>query len=135
MRLPAGSARRAPVQLSGGQRQRAALAMALACEPALLLADEPTSALDGTVQAGVLATLGAATRERGTALLLVTHDLAAAAGTCDRLLVLEAGRLLADGPLPTVLADPHPAVRSLVEATVALSPPLPVRPPLPVGAR
>lgn len=125
LRLPAGTARRFPVQLSGGQRQRAALAMALACDPALLLADEPTSALDGTVQAGVLGTLGAATRDRGTALLLVTHDLAAAATTCDRLLVLGAGRLLADGPLPQVLADPQPVVRALVEATVALSPPLP----------
>ena len=122
LRLPVGSERRFPGQLSGGQRQRAALAMALACDPALLLADEPTSALDGTVQAGVLATLGAATRDRGTALLLVTHDLAAAATTCDRLLVLAAGRLVADGPLPGVLHDPHPAVRALVQATVALAP-------------
>ncbi|MFQ1002884.1 ATP-binding cassette domain-containing protein [Modestobacter sp. SSW1-42] len=122
LRLPAGAARRSPVQLSGGQRQRAALATALACDPQLLVADEPTSALDGTVQAGVLATLGAATRERGTALLLVTHDLAAAAGTCDRLLALDGGRLVADGPLPDVLHDPHPVLRAMVDATVALSP-------------
>nr|WP_279591109.1 ATP-binding cassette domain-containing protein [Modestobacter marinus] len=124
MRLPAGTGRRFPVQLSGGQRQRAALAMALAGAPRLLVADEPTSALDATAQHGVLAVLGRATRERGAGLLLVTHDLAAAATTCDRVLVLDEGRLLADGPLREVLAGhAHPAVRALVEATAALSPP------------
>ncbi|WP_299951570.1 ATP-binding cassette domain-containing protein [uncultured Modestobacter sp.] len=124
MRLPAGTDRRFPVQLSGGQRQRAALAMALAGSPRLLVADEPTSALDATAQHGVLAALGRATRERGAGLLLVTHDLAAAATTCDRVLVLDEGRLLADGPLHQVLAGhDHPAVRALVEATAALSPP------------
>ncbi|WP_036332367.1 ATP-binding cassette domain-containing protein [Modestobacter caceresii] len=125
MRLPAGSGRRFPVQLSGGQRQRAALALALAAGPRLLVADEPTSALDATAQHGVLAVLGRATRERGAGLLLVTHDLAAAATTCDRVLVLAEGHLLADGPLREVLAGhAHPAVRALVEATAALSPPV-----------
>lgn len=119
MRLPdpAGIARRHPAQLSGGQRQRVAIALALAAGPRLLVADEPTSALDATVQAGVLDVLARATAERGAALLLITHDLAVAAATCDRVLVLRGGRLIADGPpaeVFTAAADPY--VRDLVAA-------------------
>lgn len=110
-------ARRHPAQLSGGQRQRVAIAMALAGRPRLLVADEPTSALDVTVQAGVLDVLHRLTVEHGTALLLVTHDLAVATRTCDRVLVLGAGRLLADGPTREVLAGSgDPYVQELVTA-------------------
>lgn len=114
---PPRLARRHPAQLSGGQRQRVAIAMALAGGPRLLVADEPTSALDVTVQAGVLAVLTRLTAERGTALLLVTHDLAVATQTCDRVLVLRSGRLLADGTPADVLgATADPYVRDLVAA-------------------
>ncbi|WP_253017267.1 ATP-binding cassette domain-containing protein [Klenkia sp. PcliD-1-E] len=102
-----GTARRFPSQLSGGQRQRVALAMTLVGAPRLLVADEPTSALDPTVQAGVLDLLDRVTGPGQAALLLVTHDLAVAARLCSRLLVLEAGRLVADGPTAEVLADPR----------------------------
>ncbi|MEI4270805.1 ABC transporter ATP-binding protein [Klenkia sp. LSe6-5] len=102
-----GAARRFPAQLSGGQRQRVALALALVGAPRLLVADEPTSALDPTVQAGVLDLLDRVTGPDRAALLLVTHDLAVAARLCSRLLVLQGGRLVVDGPVADVLADPR----------------------------
>ncbi|WP_207225861.1 ABC transporter ATP-binding protein [Blastococcus saxobsidens] len=119
---PAELARRHPARLSGGQRQRVAIAMALGAGPRLLVADEPTSALDVTVQAGVLDVLSRSTVERRTALLLVTHDLAVATQICDRVLVLRAGRLLADGrPAEVFTAAAEPYVRALVEAARATS--------------
>ena len=110
---------RFPSQLSGGQRQRVALALALVGATRLLVADEPTSALDPTVQAGVLDLLDRVTGPDRAALLLVTHDLAVAARLCSRLLVLDAGRLVADGPVAEVLADP--LLADVVAASRALA--------------
>jgi len=117
--LDAELAERVPGRLSGGQRQRAALALALACEPALLVADEPTTALDVVARAevldvltGVLASLG----ERAPALLLVTHDLPAAA-LCDRIAVMHDGKVIESGDALAVLTAPqHPVTRAMCAA-------------------
>lgn len=108
---------RYPHQLSGGTRQRVLVAMAIACQPALLVADEPTSSLDVTVQAAVLDRLEALRRERGMALLHVTHDLPLAAARADEVAVLHAGRLVERGPSTAVLARPaHPYTAALTAA-------------------
>ena len=105
-------------QLSGGQRQRAAIAMALAGRPIVLLADEPTSALDPTVQAQILDLLLALVEE-GTALLLVTHDLAFAAEAADRIAVIYAGRIVEHGPVAAVARNPiHPYTQALLAASL-----------------
>lgn len=115
-----------PHQLSGGQRQRALLAMALAGGPDLLVADEPTSALDTSVQAEILALLASLRRERGLALLLITHDLAVAGTQADRILVMERGRIVEHGPVGEVLANPqHAYTRALVDAVPRLPEPRP----------
>ena len=95
-----------PHQLSGGMRQRAMIAMALAGEPELIIADEPTTALDVTIQAQVLDLLRRTTRERGTALMLITHDLGVVAETADRLAVMYAGQIAEEGPAKEVLRSP-----------------------------
>jgi oligopeptide/dipeptide ABC transporter ATP-binding protein len=103
-----------PHQLSGGQRQRAMLAMALLGEPALLVADEPTTALDVTTQAQILGLLRELQRERGLAVLFITHDLAVAAGLCDRVAVMYAGRLVEEAPTAALFARPtHPYTEAL----------------------
>lgn len=110
-------ARRLPGELSGGERQRVLLAMALLLNPALLIADEPTSALDVTVQAQVLTLLQAQQRERGMALVLVSHDLSVLASACARILVLHDGRGVEDVPTRQLLTTPeHPQARALVDA-------------------
>lgn len=117
--LPETAARAYPHQLSGGQRQRVLLTIALANDPALLICDEPTTALDVTVQAQVLDLVAEGVRESGTALLLVTHDLAVIASVCERVLVCRGGRIIEEGPVEAVLTAPeHDYTRQLVEAAL-----------------
>jgi peptide/nickel transport system ATP-binding protein len=107
--------RRHPYELSGGQRQRVAIARALAVEPDLLVADEPTSMLDVSIRTGVLNLLVQLKRERGLAILLITHDLASARYLADRILVLFRGRVVEEGPSGDVVREPmHPYTRALL---------------------
>ncbi|HWD14390.1 ABC transporter ATP-binding protein [Pseudochrobactrum sp. sp1633] len=107
-----------PHQLSGGQRQRVMIAMALACEPELLIADEPTTALDVTVQAQILDLLDELIEESGTALLLITHDLGVVSEMTDRLAVMYAGRVIETGPTQDVFRHmAHPYTRGLFAAS------------------
>jgi len=111
----AALATRYPHQLSGGQRQRVMIALALARAPDLLICDEPTSALDAVASAGILRLLGQLKRERGVALILISHDLDAVAEIADRLLLLEPGRVAAHGDFASVLArDEVPALARLL---------------------
>lgn len=115
---PAESAKAYPHQLSGGQRQRVMLAMALANDPALLVCDEPTTALDVTVQKQVLDLVLRSVTERGTGLLFITHDLAVVASVCERVLVMNAGVVVEEGPIETVFTRPqHPYTRGLLAAS------------------
>jgi peptide/nickel transport system ATP-binding protein len=115
--LPARRARSYPHELSGGQRQRVLIALAVACEPRLLIADEPTTALDVMVQAQVLRLLEDLKNEFGLALIFITHDLSTLADVCDRIAVMYAGRIVEEGPSEKVFADPaHPYTRALAAA-------------------
>ncbi|MBL7498484.1 ABC transporter ATP-binding protein [Frankia sp. CNm7] len=118
-----------PHQLSGGQRQRVGLAVALACQPSLILADEPTTALDVTVQAEILALLTRLVDETGAALLFITHDLAVVATVTQRVEVMRAGRLVESGATGDVLRHPrHPYAQALLAAAHATAwPPAPGR--------
>jgi oligopeptide/dipeptide ABC transporter ATP-binding protein len=135
-----------PHQLSGGMRQRVMIAMALACEPKLLIADEPTTALDVTIQAQILALLRELRDRTGAAILLITHDLGVIAETVDRVLVMYAGEIVEEAPVERLFSAPaHPYTRLLlrsipsVEAkrtsldAIAGAPPSPIR--FPSGCR
>jgi oligopeptide/dipeptide ABC transporter ATP-binding protein len=116
--IPDDRAGRYPHEFSGGMRQRAAIAMALACNPSVLIADEPTTALDVMVQAQILELLDALCRDFGLALLLVTHDLPVVAQLCDRAAVMYAGELVEHGSVDTLFHAPrHPYTRLLFAAT------------------
>jgi oligopeptide/dipeptide ABC transporter ATP-binding protein len=121
---PAARVNDYPHQFSGGMRQRAMIAMALSCEPSLLIADEPTTALDVTIQAQILDLLRRLRTELGMAVLIITHDLGVVAGFADRLAVMYAGRLVELGPTETLLADPaHPYTVGLLRSLPRLDRP------------
>jgi len=113
-----------PHEFSGGMQQRVMIAMALACEPSLLIADEPTSALDVTIQAQILDLIKRVSRDRGMATLLITHDVAVVAESCDRILVMYGGQIVEAGPTGEVLKAPrHPYTSGLLESLPVLGRP------------
>ena len=144
---PSRRLRQYPHELSGGMRQRVVIAMALACEPRLLIADEPTTALDVTVQKHILDLLGELQAERGMSMILITHDLGVAAGRADDIAVMYAGKVLEQAPAATLFADVrHPYTEALLESIPSVDnpshtrlTPIPGRPPdlvdLPRGCR
>jgi peptide/nickel transport system ATP-binding protein len=116
--IPAARTERYPHEFSGGMRQRAAIAMALACQPNVLLADEPTTALDVMVQAQILQLLIRLSEELGLTLVLVTHDLPVVAQVCPRAAVMYAGEIAELGTMDVLFHDPrHPYTRLLFSAT------------------
>lgn len=113
-----------PHQLSGGMRQRVAIAVALACEPTLLIADEPTTALDVTIQAGILDLLKREQRDRGMTMILITHDLGVVAGRCDRVAVMYAGRIVEDAETRQIFKNTRmPYTRGLLNSIPRLDRP------------
>ena len=145
-----------PHQFSGGMRQRAMIALALSCDPVLIVADEPTTALDVMIQAQIMELLSRIRRELGMAMVLITHDLGVVAETCDRVVVMYGGIVAEQGSVADVYSNPqHPYTKLLLEAFPDLDDPgtvagvdprhpapprpdprrMPVRPALPVGIR
>jgi oligopeptide/dipeptide ABC transporter ATP-binding protein len=119
VRIPAPEerAKNYPHQFSGGMRQRAMIAMGLSNEPLLLIADEPTTALDVTVQAQIIELLRDLNRELGTAVILITHNLAVVASLCTRVIVMYAGRIVEEGPTRQIFKSPqHPYTWSLLRS-------------------
>jgi oligopeptide/dipeptide ABC transporter ATP-binding protein len=115
--IPRKRGRAYPHELSGGMRQRAMIAMALACDPAIIIGDEPTTALDVMVQAQILELLERLRRELGLSLILITHDLSVIAETCDRVLIMYAGRVAEEGTVEQVFRRPrHPYTQKLLGA-------------------
>ena len=123
VRIPdaANRIRSFPHEFSGGMRQRIMVAMALLCQPRLLIADEPTTALDVTVQAQIMQLLADVRDDFGTAIILITHDLGVVAGFCDRTLVMYGGQIMEEAATDTLFADPtHPYTRGLLKAVPRL---------------
>jgi peptide/nickel transport system ATP-binding protein len=119
---PAQRAKEYPHQLSGGMRQRAMIAMAVACNPEVLIADEPTSALDVTIQAQILEVIAKLRRELGTAVILITHDLGIVAETAERVIVMYAGRKIEEATVDRLFAQPlHPYTRGLIHSIPRLA--------------
>jgi oligopeptide/dipeptide ABC transporter ATP-binding protein len=113
-----------PHQMSGGMKQRVMIAMALACEPDLLIADEPTTALDVTIQAQIMALMKKLQQDQGMAILLITHDLGVVAETCDRVVVLYAGRVVETASTLNLFEKPtHPYTRGLLASLPDRAPP------------
>jgi oligopeptide/dipeptide ABC transporter ATP-binding protein len=113
-----------PHEMSGGMRQRVMIAMALACNPKLLIADEPTTALDVTIQANILDLLKELQEKRNLALLLITHDLGVVAGTSDRVCVMYAGKIVEEAPVRDLFNSPrHPYTEGLLRAVPRLDEP------------
>jgi oligopeptide/dipeptide ABC transporter ATP-binding protein len=118
---PAARAHDYPHQLSGGMRQRVMIAMAIACEPDLLIADEPTTALDVTIQAEILELLAGLRARRGMGLLLITHDLGVVAEQADRVAIMYAGRIVEEAATVELFAEPlHPYTRALLRSMPTL---------------
>lgn len=106
-----------PHQLSGGMRQRVMIAMALVCDPKVLIADEPTTALDVTTQAQILKLMKDLNARLGTAVLLITHDLGVVAETCERVIVMYAGQVIEEAPVKELFNDPkHPYTKGLIQS-------------------
>jgi peptide/nickel transport system ATP-binding protein len=119
---PQQRAKEYPHQLSGGMRQRAMIAMALACNPRVLIADEPTSALDVTIQAQILDLIAKLQRELGTAVILITHDVGGVAETAERVIVMYAGRKVEEAAVGELFARPlHPYTRGLMNSIPRLA--------------
>ncbi len=115
--LPARRAQAYPHQLSGGQKQRVMIAMALACDPKLIVADEPTTALDVMVQAQVLDVLSALVKDLGVGMVFISHDLSVLSSTCDRIAVMYAGKIVEEGPAAEIFEHPkHPYAEALAGA-------------------
>ena len=106
-----------PHQLSGGMRQRVMIAMALVCDPKVLIADEPTTALDVTIQAQILKLMRELNTRLNTAVLLITHDLGVVAETCERVIVMYAGQIIEEAPVKMIFDDPqHPYTKGLIQS-------------------
>ena len=117
-----------PHQFSGGMRQRVMIAMALSCDPRVLIADEPTTALDVTIQAQILELIGALRKRTRSSVVLITHDMGVVAGIADRIIVMYAGRVIEQGPTRAVFRDPqHPYTWSLLGSIPRLDRPRPRR--------
>ncbi|TVP84809.1 MAG: ABC transporter ATP-binding protein [Alkalicoccus sp.] len=111
-----------PHQLSGGMRQRVMIAIAMSSDPEVLIADEPTTALDVTIQAQILELMKKLNKEKGTAILLVTHDLGVVAEICDRVVVMYSGKVVEQGNVRTILKDPkHPYTQGLIRSLPKLT--------------
>ena len=125
---PKRTMRQFPSVLSGGMRQRVALAIAISCNPRLLIADEPTTALDVTIQAQVLDLLETMSREHNSAVLLISHDLGVVANFCEEILVMYAGKIVESGSTTSILDGPlHPYTRALLTSVPSMTEELPER--------